>query len=43
MYQYSLDWFIDLFTRAIQLSDPSEDLDQRSLNISDNIHLNLCF
>ena len=34
MYQYSLDWFIDLFIRAIADSDASSDLNQRMENLN---------
>ena len=34
MYQYSLDWFIDLFIRAIADSEPASDLDQRMDNLN---------
>merc|ERR1712185_863566 len=32
--RYSLDWFIDLFIRAIADSEPSNDLDQRMENLN---------
>merc|ERR1712185_806415 len=32
--RYSLDWFIDLFIRAIADSEPSNDLDQRMDNLN---------
>ena len=34
MYQYSLDWFIDLFIRAIADSEPAADLAQRMDNLN---------
>ena len=34
MYQYSLDWFIDLFIRAIADSEPDSDLDKRMENLN---------
>ena len=34
MYQYSLDWFIDLFVRAIADSEPSEELAKRMTNLN---------
>ena len=34
MYQYSLDWFIDLFVRAIADSEPSADLPVRLENLN---------
>ena len=35
MYQYSLDWFIDLFVRAIADSEPSEELAKRMTNLNE--------
>ena len=35
MYQYSLDWFIDLFVRAIADSEPSEELAKRMTNLDE--------
>ena len=34
MYQYSLDWFIDLFIRGIADSEPSSELAQRMDNLN---------
>ena len=34
MYQYSLDWFIDLFIRAIADSEPDSDLEKRMDNLN---------
>ena len=34
MYQYSLDWFIDLFVRSIDMSEASSDLQQRMDNLN---------
>jgi dynein heavy chain len=35
MYQYSLNWFIDLFTRSIADSDPDSQLDKRMTNLNE--------
>ncbi|KAH6578000.1 hypothetical protein BASA62_000524 [Batrachochytrium salamandrivorans] len=35
MYQYSLSWFMNLFTSAINHSEKSENIEQRVLNIND--------
>ena len=34
MYQYSLDWFIDLFIRAIADSEPDSNLEKRMDNLN---------
>jgi dynein heavy chain len=34
VYQYSLDWFIDLFIRAIAESEPDSNLDKRMDNLN---------
>jgi dynein heavy chain len=35
MYQYSLNWFIDLFVRSIADSDPDSQLTKRMVNLND--------
>ncbi|KAI8820875.1 dynein heavy chain and region D6 of dynein motor-domain-containing protein [Fimicolochytrium jonesii] len=35
MYQYSLNWFMNLFVSAITHSDKSDDIDQRIVNINE--------
>ncbi|KAF8769940.1 Dynein heavy chain 7 like protein [Argiope bruennichi] len=46
MYQYSLNWFINLFLRAIQHSEKSEDLSQRLQNLNEyfiySLYCNIC-
>lgn len=46
MYQYSLEWFRDLFLSGISKSEPSNDLDQRIRNINDyftfSLYCNVC-
>ena len=46
MRQYSLDWFIDLFVRAIADSEPSDVLDDRMENLDSHfqyfLYRNVC-
>ena len=46
MCQYSLDWFIDLFVRAIADSEPSDVLDDRMENLNSHfqyfLYRNVC-
>ena len=46
MYQYSLQWFIDLFIRGIRTADPSDNLDLRLKNLMDCVtyvlYCNVC-
>ncbi|KAH6589529.1 hypothetical protein BASA61_005592 [Batrachochytrium salamandrivorans] len=46
MYQYSLSWFMNLFTSAINHSEKSENIEQRVLNINDyftfSLFTNVC-
>ncbi|KAG8186375.1 hypothetical protein JTE90_026794 [Oedothorax gibbosus] len=46
MYQYSLNWFINLFLKAIQQSEKSKDLEQRLQNLSQyftySLYCNIC-
>ena len=46
MRQYSLDWFIDLFVRAIADSEPSDVLDDRMENLNSHfqyfLYRNVC-
>ncbi|GFQ79129.1 dynein heavy chain 7, axonemal, partial [Trichonephila clavata] len=46
MYQYSLNWFINLFLRAIQQSEKSDDLRQRLQNLNVyftySLYCNIC-
>lgn len=46
MYQYSLQWFRNLFIQAIRLSTPSDDLNVRIENLNDfftyYIYTNIC-
>ncbi|XP_041362756.1 dynein heavy chain 3, axonemal-like isoform X2 [Gigantopelta aegis] len=46
MYQYSLNWFINLYLQSIINSTPSEDLEERIFNLNDHftnsIYRNVC-
>ena len=46
MYQYSLDWFIRLYTKSISKSEFSHDIDTRISNLNDFfthlLHTNVC-
>ncbi|XJO76015.1 hypothetical protein BDV3_006595 [Batrachochytrium dendrobatidis] len=46
MYQYSLNWFMNLFTSAISHSEKSDDIEQRVFNINDyftfSLFTNVC-
>ncbi|KAI8926816.1 dnah1 protein [Entophlyctis helioformis] len=46
MYQYSLNWFMNLFISAISHSDKSDDIDQRVVNINEyftfSLFTNVC-
>ena len=46
MYQYSLTFFVFLFTTAIQNSEPSEDIEERLNNLNDeflySLYRNIC-
>eukprot|EP01041_Mallomonas_annulata_P000832 gene832-1621_t len=46
MYQYSLQWFTQLFIRAINQSTPSAVVDQRIENLNDfftySVYINIC-
>lgn len=37
MYQYSLPWFINLFTNSIDASERSDDLEQRYTTVYTNL------
>lgn len=46
MYQYSLQWFRNLFIQAIRLADPSDDIETRLSNLNDfftyYVYTNIC-
>ncbi|KNE63057.1 hypothetical protein AMAG_08223 [Allomyces macrogynus ATCC 38327] len=46
MYQYSLGWFMNIFSSALRLSEKSQDLQQRLANIIDyftfSLYSNVC-
>ncbi|TPX58491.1 hypothetical protein PhCBS80983_g03079 [Powellomyces hirtus] len=46
MYQYSLNWFMNLFVSAIQHSEKNDDIDQRIVNINEyftySLFTNVC-
>jgi len=46
MYQYSLQWFTQLFVRGIGAAPPSSQIDQRLLNLNDtftfSVYRNVC-
>ena len=46
MYQYSLPWFIHLFIKAMETAVPSNNVDQRVINICDHftylLYINVC-
>lgn len=46
MYQYSLQWFRNLFVQAIRLATPAEDIQQRLVNLNDfftyYVYTNIC-
>ncbi|KAK2577836.1 hypothetical protein KPH14_001102, partial [Odynerus spinipes] len=46
MYQYSLVWFVNLYTMAIDNTDPADDLEQRLVELiayfTYSLYLNIC-
>ena len=46
MYEYSLGWFMNLFIKSIQNSEPNEDLPARVININEfftySLYCNVC-
>lgn len=46
MYQYSLPWFINLFTASINNSEKSEDIERRLQNLKNyftySFYVNVC-
>ena len=46
MYQYSLQWFTQLFVRGISAAKPAKEIDQRVINLNDcftlSVYSNIC-
>ena len=41
MYEYSLQWFINLFTLAVEIAPPAKEHEQRLKNLNDHFTFSL--